>query len=171
MVAGLKRGIIAASVIAVLFGISCFTNRAATEILVKTQPDWYFLNLNSYKKFGQMLSVSFGFRRLFADFEYISFLQYYGNREHAHTGFKDLYRYIDDITDADPHFTFAYTYGGAALAFNLERYDEAISIIKKGLRYNPEFWQLRLYLGAIIYKELDDKDRYIGFLELSLIHI
>ncbi len=112
-----------------------------------------------------MLSVSFGFRSLASDLDYIAFLQYYGDLDNASSHYKDLYNYMDEITDADPNFTFAYTYGSAILAFNLKRYDEAIRLIKKGLAYNPEFWKLRFYLGAIIYRQKGDTVKYVGLLE------
>jgi tetratricopeptide (TPR) repeat protein len=130
-------------ILAVLIAGMCVLNATATKRVFATQPSWYFLTPHSYKKFGQILGVGFGFRALLADFEYISFLQYYGNRKNSAENFKKVYLYIQDITDADPHFTFAYTYGSAILAFNQQRYDEAVEIIKKGLEYNPAFWKLR----------------------------
>jgi tetratricopeptide (TPR) repeat protein len=146
----------------------CAVNRTATGTVFASQPSWYFLTPHTYKKFTHILGVGLGFRSLLADFEYISFLQYYGDGANHAGNYKDLYRYIDDMTDADPHFEFAYTYGAAILAFNLSRYDEAVAIIKKGLDYNPAFWRLRLYLAAIAYKSKGDKTQYIGFLEDAL---
>ncbi len=145
-------------------------NTAATGLLFKSQPSWYFLNLNSYKKMFHITGVSFGSRALLADFEYINFLQYYGDIDNRKEGFKKVFDYIKNITDADPHFTFAYTYGAAILAFNRQEYEKAIYLINKGLEYNPKIWQLRLYLGAILYKkggELD-REKYVKFLEEAL---
>jgi len=154
--------------IIILFGGMCLLNKAATKKVFESQPDWYFLTLHSYKKFMHILGVGLGFRSLMADFDYISFLQYYGNRKNLMTRYKELYKYIDDITDADPHFTFVYTYGSAILAFNLQRYGEAIEVIKKGLAYNPAFWKLRFYLGAIVYKQKGEQEKYIELLEEAL---
>jgi tetratricopeptide (TPR) repeat protein len=151
-----------------MFAAMCLVNRAATEKVISTQPPWYFLTPHSYKKFDQIIGVSFGYRSLLADFKYISFLQYYGNIGNAKVAFKDLLGYIDDMTDADPHYTFAYTYGSAILAFNLKRYDESIYIIQKGIKFNPQFWKLRFYMGAIIYSRKGEIKKYVGVLEEAL---
>lgn len=164
----MARKIPAALILAMLFAAMCLFNSAASSRLFKTQPSWYFLTPHSYRKFTHILAVGLGYRALLADFEYINFLQYYGDLGNSASRFNKLYGYIDDITDADPNFRFAYTYGSAILAFNLSRYDEAIAIIKKGLEYNPEFWRLRMYLAAITYKSVGDKAKYVKFLEDAL---
>ncbi len=143
----------------------CFINNKATSTLIENQPAWYFLNLHSYKKFMHVLGTAFGLRALVSDFHYISFLQYYGDLRNAKTRYKDLLNYFNDATDADPGFEFVYLYGSAILAFNLKKYDEATELITKGLNYNPKIWRLRLYLAAIGYKEKDNKEKYVKFLE------
>lgn len=162
------KKLVSFTILAALIAGMCFLNAAATKRVFATQPSWYFLTPHSYKKFTHILGVGFGFRALLADFEYISFLQYYGNRQNAAERFEKTYLYVQDITDADPHFTFAYTYGSAILAFNQNRYPEAISIIEKGLKYNPAFWKLRFYLAAITFSKLEDKTQYIRYLEEAL---
>jgi tetratricopeptide (TPR) repeat protein len=162
------KKIVSFTVLAALIAGMCFLNIAATKRVFETQPSWYFLTPHSYKKFAQILGVGFGFRALLADFEYISFLQYYGDKLNRPSKFIKLFSYIDDITNADPHFTFAYTYGSAILAFNINRYDEAIKIIEKGLKYNPAFWKLRFYLAAITFSQLEDKSQYVKYLEEAL---
>ncbi len=151
--------------IVILFFLINYTNNKATEYLMKNQPKWYFLNFHSYKNINHVLGTAFGLRALTSDFYYISFLQYYGDLRNAKTQYKDLANYFNDATDADPGFEFVYLFGSAILAFNLGRYDEAVKLIEKGLSYNPKMWKLRIYLGAIAYKEKNDKEKYIKFLE------
>jgi len=165
---GILRKILNSAIILLFVILCCLCNYRATNDVFNTQPKWYFLNKRSFKNFKHVLSAGMGFRPLMADFEYIYFLQYYGDPENRKTSYKNLYSIFDSITDIDPHFTFAYTYGSAILAFNLKRYDEAIALINKGLKYNPTYWKLRFYLGAIVYKEMDDKDKYVGYLEEAL---
>lgn len=155
-------------IILFLVVICCISNFMATKKIFDEQPKWYFFNSHSFKNFKHVLAAGMGFRALMADFEYINFLQYFGNPENKKNKYKNLYSMFDSITNIDPHFIFTYKYGSAILAFVLKRYDEAISLIEKGLKYNPTFWELRLYLGAIVYKEIDDKDKYIAFLEEAL---
>ncbi len=160
----IKKAVLTTALI-LLAAATVIFSMLGTARVIRSQPSWYFLNLHAYRNFSNLLSVSFGFRSLAADIAYISFLQYYGDDDNSATRYKDLYKYLDEITDADPNFTFAYTYGSAILAFNLKRYDEAIKLIKKGLSYNPEFWKLRFYLGAIIYRQKGDTVKYVGLLE------
>lgn len=156
------------TIILFFFILCCIYNYIATKEVFKIQPYWYFLNKHSFKKFNHILSASMGFRALMADIEYIFFLQYYGDHKNIKTGYKNLYSIFDSITDIDPHFTFTYTYGSAILAFDVKRFNEAIDLIKKGLKYNPTFWKLRFYLAAIVYKEIEDKEKYVRFLEEAL---
>ncbi len=150
------------------FAIMCVMNFVATNDLTKTQPAWYFLSRHSYGNFGQIAAVSFGYRPLLADVDYISMLQYYGDPSGSADGHKAMLGYLKAITDAEPDFTFAYTYGAAILAFNLKRYDEAISVIQKGISFNPSFWKLRFYMGAIIYSKKGDTLKLTGVLEEAL---
>lgn len=159
------KKILISLLIIILFILNYFINNTATEKVLKNQPRWYFLDFHSYKKFLNILGTAFGLRALTSDFYYISFLQYYGDLRNAKVRYKDLINYLNDATDADPSFEFVYLYGSAILAFNLQRYDEAVKLIEKGLSYNPKLWRLRLYLGAIAYKEADNKEKYIKFLE------
>jgi tetratricopeptide (TPR) repeat protein len=152
-------------VINAAFALMCVMNFFATKELKSSEPKWYFLSAHSYTKFSQIAAVSFGYRALLADAEYINMLQYYGSSKAAGGAHKDLLSYINAITDAEPDFTFAYTYGAAILAFNLKRYDEAVEVIKKGISYNPTFWKLRFYLGAIIYSRKGDTLKLTGLLE------
>ncbi|HDT14611.1 MAG TPA: hypothetical protein ENN55_00195 [Firmicutes bacterium] len=157
-------------VIVFFMSFAVYFNSASTKKLFEIQPEWYFLNLNSYKVFSHVLGVAFGYRTLLGDFEYINFLQYYGDLDNMADRYKDLYDYLDRITDADPHFTFAYTYGSAILGFYINRHDEAVSFIQKGLKYNPKNWKLRFYMGALLYQQEGelDRERYISFLEEAL---
>jgi len=150
------------------FALMCVMNFMATNDLKTTQPAWYFLSRHSYGNFSQIAAVSFGYRPLLADVDYISMLQYYGDPSGSPDGHKKLSGYLNEITDAEPDFTFAYTYGAAILAFNLKRYDEAINVIQKGISYNPSFWKLRFYLGAIIYSKKGDTLKLTGLLEEAL---
>jgi tetratricopeptide (TPR) repeat protein len=163
----LKTGLLFVSAL-VLFLSSCWLNNRLTSKIFESQPSWYFLNPESYKKFSHIMGVGFGYRSLLADFEYITFLQYYGNKDNRKTNYSGLYSYIDSITDADPHFTFAYIYGSAILGFNVQRHDEAIKVINKGLEFNPKIWRLRLYLGALTFSKLGEKEKYVKFLEEAL---
>ncbi|PKL91586.1 MAG: hypothetical protein CVV21_06060 [Candidatus Goldiibacteriota bacterium HGW-Goldbacteria-1] len=163
----MKKYLLPVLIICLLAG-SAFINEKATAKVFSNQPSWYFINPDSYRKFLHLGAAGFGVRSLAGDVEYINFLQYYGDRSQNVNRHKNLVTYIDDITDVDPYFSFAYTYGSSILAFNLNRVDEALKVIRKGLDFNPKIWQLRLYLGAILYKQENKESEYIKLLEDAL---
>lgn len=154
------------------FAGACFFNAGATSKLMESQPKWYFLNAHSYKNFAQIIAVGFGVRAFMADIYYISFLQYYGDRANAKKDYDKLTNYLYDITETDPYFTFAYSFGAAILAFNHNRFDEAVKFIEYGKsmlsKKDPVFWKLNMYLGAIGYKQAGNKEEYIKSLEAVL---
>ncbi len=152
---------------AALLGSACL-NEKAGKMVFENQPSWYFINPDSYRKFLHLGAAGFGLRSLAGDIEYINFLQYYGDRSQNVNRHKDLVNYVNDITDVDPYFSFAYTFGSSILAFNLDRTGEALQIIRKGLEFNPKMWQLRLYLGAILFKQDNKEGEYIKLLEDAL---
>jgi hypothetical protein len=92
--------------------------------------------------------------------------------------YADLKTHICRITNLDPFFSYAYQYGGAALAWNLKRPDEAIELLKNAIAsmdkyrdkvpeqemYHP-FWQYQLYISAIIYKQSGDFVRMASVLQ------
>lgn len=91
-------------------------------------------------------------------------------KQEHHTDFNagkyaDLYQNTLRVTELDPFFSYAFLYGAGALAWNLDRPEEAIKLLKAGIvsveRFSPDiskdvhhpFWQYHLYLSAIIYKK------------------
>lgn len=75
--------------------------------------------------------------------------------------YKKLLKYFQRIIRLDNNFIFAYFYGSGALAWNVERPDEALELISEGLKNldyqkndpNSDYWTLVLYQSAIIYKK------------------
>ncbi|OGS17648.1 MAG: hypothetical protein A2219_00995 [Elusimicrobia bacterium RIFOXYA2_FULL_50_26] len=69
------------------------------------------------------------------------------------------------IVSLDPFFNYVYLYGAGALAWNLERTDEAVELLKKGISeldayhanfgndVNEPYWRINLYLSAILYRK------------------
>lgn len=105
-------------------------------------------------------AVSLGFDRLLADFYWLLFLQYYGDRRSAS---QDLYFHAPDylklIIELDPHFTRAYWYVSFVIAGDLahspvntgktkdEWLAEAKKILNQGIIENPDSWDLPYIAG------------------------
>jgi hypothetical protein len=98
------------------------------------------------------------FDALGADVYWIRAIQHYGRdrRSSRQTGrFELLNPLLDLTTSLDPHFTIAYRSGAVFLAepppSGPGRVDQAMALLQKGLRHNPERWQFAFDIGFIYY--------------------
>lgn len=138
-----------------------------------------FKHLTSYERplgaesgYRDLMGPLLGMRRLSADIAWISVLQYYGSHErseeHSEFGagnYPAMKKIILRVMRLDPSFHFACLYGAGALAYGLDRPQEAIELLKEGIQYAPTYWRYRLYLAAIIYKQKGRFDDMIRLLE------
>ena len=119
--------------------------------------------------------IGLGMRRQAADIQFIRLLEYYGEGEAEddeealknHAGnsmYPQLYTRASSMMDLDPYFRYGCLYFAGALAFNLERPQEAVALMTQALARDPGAWQYRLYMAAIAYK----KDQEFGKLADSL---
>lgn len=141
------------------------------------------VNLSASKKTAYGLldlsGIIFGMRRMVANVAWIQLLQYYGTPErdeaneeiHLHGleygggKYYDLLSLTQRIIRLDPYFYYAYLYSAGALAWNLDRPEEAILLLQEGIRNDPKYWKFRLYLGAVIYQQLQKFDKMVILLE------
>jgi tetratricopeptide (TPR) repeat protein len=110
-----------------------------------------------YYPSGRLLSVAdLGFGPVIADVMWLRGIQYYG--EHRRTDIKyPLAEHIfSTITNLDPGFLGAYRFGAMVLAEDAGTPAAAIGLLKKGLRSNPERWEIPFDLGFIYFIALDD---------------
>ena len=120
-------------------------------------------------------SLFLGAHRLAADLAYIQFLQYYGTHpeeevshaegesesDHHHHGHSDLngggnYPRVLELGTRlmrlDPYFNAPLVEISGALAFNLNKVDEALSLLSDAIQRDPSFYRYRIYAAAILYK-------------------
>ena len=102
--------------------------------------------------------LSLGFGALLSDIYWIRTIQHFGadRRSSRTTGrFELLAPLLDLTTTLDPQFGVAYRYGAILLALEKPegpgRPDQAIALLEKGLRSNPDRWQFAYDLGFIHY--------------------
>lgn len=106
------------------------------------------------------------------------------HHEHYHPrieggNYPDLQKYCYRVVNLDPFFYYAYLYGAGALAWNLNRTDEAIELLKSGIdsleKYQANitndprqpFWQFNLYISAIVYRKMDKFGKMSYLLEIA----
>jgi tetratricopeptide (TPR) repeat protein len=79
--------------------------------------------------------------------------------------FPQLLEYTLRAGSLDPRFHFIYLFSSGALAFNLNRGEEAMEALSHGARADPNFWRYRLYMGAMAYRKNQEIDKAIASLE------
>lgn len=107
---------------------------------------------------------SLGMRRLAADLAFIRLLVYYGTHEddetggHEHgyegpdrkeEGYPQMLGRVRRIAAMDPYWPYPVMYGVGALAFNLQRPDEALSLLDAALLVRPGDEQYIALMGAV----------------------
>lgn len=107
--------------------------------------------------------LSLSYDAVVADTYWIRALQHYGSTRLSKKPDKRydlLYPLLDLTTSLDPHFAIAYRFGAIFLAEGVPdgpgRPDQAIALLKKGMRAQPEKWQYQHDIGFIYYWWLQD---------------
>ena len=132
--------------------------------------------------------VSLGMRRLAADLGLVRLLVYYGSAEagcsehgdhHGHAHFDPAHperswgggRYSElgpralRILDADPSFGYAALFAAGALAFNLNRPDDALRVLDHALGRDPRNREFQAYVAAVGFHRRGDVAGVIARLE------
>jgi tetratricopeptide (TPR) repeat protein len=109
----------------------------------------------SYLPKGEYLKVAvLGYRQLAADLIWLKVIQHFGDPTTTQEGYRWTYHAVDVLTDLDPKFSYAYQAAGTMLGVWAGRHEESIAILTKGMRHNPDVWQLPFYVGYVYYYEL-----------------
>jgi len=82
--------------------------------------------------------------------------------------FPQLLEYTMRAGSLDPRFHFLFLFSSGALAFNLNRGDDAMAVLEQGARGDPNFWRYRLYQGAIAFRKNQEIDKAIANLEVAI---
>jgi tetratricopeptide (TPR) repeat protein len=99
-----------------------------------------------------------GFDALAADMYWLRALQHFGAtrlRDHGAKRFENLYPFLDLATSLDPRFNVAYRFGAIFLSEQPPggpgRTDQAIALLEKGVRHNPQRWEYYQDIGFVHY--------------------
>ncbi len=111
----------------------------------------------SYLPRGEYLKVAvLGYRQLAADLIWLKSIQHFGGRDATRSDYQWAYHAVDVVTDLDPKFVMAYQAAGTILGVWAGLIKESITILKKGMRHNPDVWQLPFIIGYDYFYELCD---------------
>ena len=127
-----------------------------------------------YLPSGKVLkALSLGHYGLIADIYWMRAVQYYGGKRLQNANqYQLLGPLIDIATTLDPQLLHAYRFGSIFLSekspIGAQQPEKAIALLEKGIRYNPNEWQLYRDLGFVYYWYLEDYKRAAeSFLEGS----
>lgn len=132
-----------------------------------------------------------GMRRLAADLGLVRLLVYYGTPEeagvvveepgsHPFTGMEHVEKSwgggsygqlgprAERILDIDPGFTYVAIYASGALAFNLNRPDDALAVLRYALARQPDSLELKEYVAAIGFHRHGNREEVARILEPML---
>jgi tetratricopeptide (TPR) repeat protein len=149
---------VAAVLLVALFAGSVLTLRKVKSLRGKEATLEEVLYLPSSKALKRL---SLGYSGLLADIYWTRAVQYFGaKRIERATRYDLLAPLLDITTDLDPKLTVAYETGSIFLSQKAPegagQPDKAVALVEKGIRENPDRWQLYFTLGFIHY--LDRKD-------------
>jgi tetratricopeptide (TPR) repeat protein len=112
---------------------------------------------HTYIPSGKYLKTAvLGYDQIIADFFWLRVVQYIGDKEKEARGYPLIYRLVDLVTDLDPGFSFAYKVGGIILTVYSKRIQESNTMLEKGIKENPEVWDLPFFLGFNHFFYLSD---------------
>lgn len=122
----------------------------------------------AYLPKGEYLRLAvLGYRQLVADIIWLQAVQHIGAKRDSQQGYSWTYHAVDVLTDLDPNFVPPYQATGVFLGVLVGHHDEAIAILTKGMRHNPEVWQLPFLAGYIAFYELCDPVAGSQFLRVA----
>jgi hypothetical protein len=105
--------------------------------------------------------LSLGYSGLLADIYWTRAVQYFGDLHHEKAmHYRLLYPLLDITAQLDPHLLVAYEFGSIFLSQpppeGAGEPQNAIKLVERGIRENPNFWRLYADLGYIQALELHD---------------
>ncbi|MFQ5776625.1 MAG: tetratricopeptide repeat protein [Terriglobia bacterium] len=107
--------------------------------------------------------LSLGYHGLAACLYWTRAVQHYGRENLSKRQYKLLYPLLDITTTVDPELILAYRFGAIFLAepqpMGPGRPHEAIALLRKGLKQNPNQWRLWYDMGFVYYRALKDYPR------------
>jgi len=140
------RGRILVPPLALLFfGMAVFALHSADKARAVTKQEIMYLPSKTI-----LSHFSVGMNSIIADFLWINCVQYTGRAFSTDHDFTWIGQMVDTATDLDPNFVELYRYGGIFLASLQGDGDAAIELLEKGIRQNPESWELP-YEIAMVY--------------------
>lgn len=110
---------------------------------------------------GEVLKLlSLQYDQLVADFLWLRAIQSFGGRGMSNRDWEPLYNMFDTITELDPYFEDAYSFGNMVIGDEAGKQKEALGLINKGMFHLPR--QYRLPFEGMYVSHWDMKDNKLA---------
>ena len=97
-----------------------------------------------------------GYHHVGADVLWLRLVQVVGKRRNSEDEYEWMYHALDVLTTLDPQYAYAYYAGGVILGDLANRPDLSIRLLEKGVKANPDVWNIPFLLGYNYYFLLGD---------------
>lgn len=111
--------------------------------------------------------MSAGYDDVTADVLWLRTVTYYGEWRQGDHGI-DFFRELSNrVVELDPHFVEAYRFGALVLADDLDSFDDAIALLRKGMVAMPDTWWLPFEAGFLEYTVRMDDERAASWFRVA----
>jgi len=125
--------------------------------LVRSHPKLYRDSM--YLPSGRSIRlVSVGYDRFMADFIWLRAIQAFGGHWGTDRNYKPLFHLFDVITDLDPNFLDAYTFGNLVIGDEGRDQVLGLQLIDKGILKNPRKYKISYWGGYVAYWQMNNPE-------------
>lgn len=114
-----------------------------------------------------MRPASIEYEVLASDIIWIRAVQYYGHHLMTDRKYEWLGHIFEILTELDPRFIGAYHFGAVTLAWDARKPEDAIELLKRGMKRNPTNWRLPFDAGFISYLLTRDYDMAARYFRIA----
>lgn len=108
-----------------------------------------------------------GYDHFLADFFFLRVIQAFGASYAADIDLSRLWSFFDTMTDLDPHFLSAYTFGNLVLGEEQGDQEKGLAILEKGIRNNPDRYRLAFEAAFFSLWTLQDLEGARKFIQAA----
>lgn len=164
IVIGLKRSLILPFLLPLIITSLFYLQKGIDlkKVAVSQAERFIFLPKGEYLK-----TASLGYDQLVADAIWLQAIQVIGEKMITEEGYDWIYHAIDLVTTLDPRFDYAYQVGGIVLSALGKKIDMSNALLEKGLRENPDIWQIPFFLGFNHFFYMDDYKRAADYMSMA----
>ena len=128
-----------------------------------------------YTPNGQSLEfISFGYRNVLSDVLWFNAIGYFGKHFRSDQDYRWLYHMADIVTTLNPRATHVFEFASTMLSWEAGRPDQAVSLLGKAIKLNPDNW-LYYYLRGFtniffLHKAEEAKEDFVAASRLPDAH-